>query len=196
MPVRQWDTLDGTTFESLVSLDLSGAERKFGGPIFTVGRVDLHAELLRLAKEEDEGEGDGNEDGKARDGEAKERGRRRGPKVELFLSSKVISADPENGTLELADGTIRKGDLIVAADGLHSVLKPIVLGRENVVAGKTGMSAFRFLIPTGVLKGDQELAEMLEWKCKGVTILADTRETEKERERHMVWYDCQGYVRF
>ena len=113
-----------------------------------------------------------------------------GQKVELHLSSKVLGADVEQGTIELADGSVYKADLIIAADGLHSVLKPVVLGTENVPTGKTGMSAFRFLIPTSVLQEDAELAKMLEWKCKGVTILADTH--DKVRERHMVWYDCQG----
>ena len=170
MPVAQWDTIDGTTFETIVSLDLQGAAKRFGAPIVTIHRVDLHTELLRLASKED-----GNT-----------------PKVELNLSSRVVGADAEEGSIELADGSVHRADLIVAGDGLHSAVKPFVLGKENVAAGKTGMSAFRFLIPTSIFKEDSELAKMLEWKCKGVTILADTR--DKVRERHMVWYDCHGYV--
>ena len=136
----------------------------------TVHRVDLHTELLRLASMDD-----GNI-----------------PKVELYLASAVVGASAEEGSIELADGTIHKADLIVAADGLHSVLKLVVLGNGNVAVGKTGLSAFRFLIPTFRLQEDPELAKMLEWKSKGITILADTNETVGER--HMVWYDCQGYV--
>ena len=166
--VTQWDTVGGITLENIVSLDLKEVEARFEAPIMTVHRVDLHTELLRLALIED-----GNV-----------------PKVELHLASRVVGANAEQGRIELADGTAHEADLIVAADGLHSILKPLVLGQENAVAGRTGLSAFRFLIPTSRLREDRELSEMLDWKGKSVYILADTQDTV--RERHMVWYDCQG----
>lgn len=54
-----WDTLDGTTLENIGSLDLSRAEEKFGAPLGTVYRVDLHNELLRLVMEGGDGEREG-----------------------------------------------------------------------------------------------------------------------------------------
>ena len=168
--VTRWDTVDGTTLDTIVSLDMSASEQRFGAPMVTIHRVDLHEELLRLALLEDS----------------------KTPKVELHLASKVVAADAEEGTVELADGTLHRADLIVAADGLHSVLKSIVLGDESLAGARTGLSAFRFLISAAELRQDPEIAKFLEWKCVGPTIMADTRETDPERERHMVWYECQG----
>ena len=161
------------SLDQIVSLDFGNAEQRFGHPILTIHRVDLHEEVLRLALSED-----GNT-----------------PKAELHLASKVVTADAEAGTITLADGTVHHADLIIAADGLHSVLRGIVLGDQKPAAAKTGLSAFRFLIPTTELQKDPEIVKLLKWKCVGPTVMADTRETNPDRERHMVWYECQGSVR-
>lgn len=168
-----WDTLDGTTLENIVSLNLEDAEARYGAPLMSVHRVDLHNELMRLATADG---GDG------------------GPQVKLWLESRVVGASAEDGTVVLRDGRVERADLIVAADGVHSVLKGLVLGHETIKAAPTGLSAFRFLIPTEDLMDDAQLVGFLKWKCKGPTILADTREVK--RERHIVWYDCQGWVSF
>ena len=169
--VTAWDTVDGTTLETIVSLNLEDAEERYGAPLVSIHRVDLHNELLRLATIDD------NDDNKA-------------PKVRLLLNSKVVEASAEEGTVTLMDGSVKKADLVVAADGVHSILRDVVLGKEAPKASPTGLSAFRFLIPTDVLGEDPQLIEFLKWKCKGPTILADT--CEVQRERHIVWYDCQG----
>ncbi|KAL8699513.1 MAG: hypothetical protein Q9201_005964 [Fulgogasparrea decipioides] len=163
-----WETLDGRTLANIGSLDLTDAEKRYGAPLMCVHRVDLHKELLRLASAEDTN---------AR-------------KVQLHLNSAVIDARPEKGEIELADGSVHKADLIVAADGLHSVLKRVALGSLASISASTGISAFRFLIETRSLMNDPQLVEFLSRKCKGPTILADTQEVESER--HIVWYDCQG----
>ena len=158
--------------KKLGSLDLQDAERRYGAPLMSVHRVDLHNELLRLASSDDASNGT--------------------REVKLRLRSRVIGANAEEGSVELADGTTHHADLIVAADGLHSVLKNVVLGQEAPAATMTGLNAFRFLIPTKKLLGDPQLVELLKTKCKGPTILADTQDVQ--RERHIVWYDCQGLV--
>ena len=169
--ITAWHTLDGTTLENIGSLDLEDAEKRFGAPLMSIHRVDLHNELLHLATTND---GDD------------------GPKVKLLLSSRVVGASAEEGTVTLKDGSVHEADLIVAGDGVHSVLRDVVLGHEASEASPTGLSAFRFLIPTETLMDDPQLVEFLKWKCNGPTILADTREVK--RERHIVWYDCQGWV--
>ena len=168
-PVTAWDTVDGMTLENLARLDLEGAEERYGAPLRTVHRVNLHQELLRLAT----ADADDN-----------------GPKVNLLLSTRVVGASAEEGTVTLADGSVKKADFIVAADGVHSILKEVVLGQEAPKASPTGLSAFRFLIPTEKLLDDPDLVELLKWKCCGPTILADT--CDEKRERHIVWYGCQG----
>ena len=168
-PVTTWDTLDGVSLKPLASLDLKDAESRFGAPVMTVHRVELHHELLRLATIDDRDEG---------------------PKVKLLLKSRVVGANAEEGTVTLADGSIKSADLIVAADGVNSVLRGAVLGDKTPEASPTGLSAFRFMIPTRDFIDDPQLAIWLKEKCKGPTILADPGELQ--RERHVIWYDCQG----
>ena len=154
-----------------MSLNLEDAEKRYGAPVSTVHRVDLHNELLRLAATDEV-----------------ENAR----KVDLRLSSKVVGANAQEGSITLADGSVHFADLIVAGDGVHSVLRNVVLGEKAPGVTTTGLSAFRFLIPTKELEGDEQLVEFLRRKCKGPLILADTKETEKEK--HIVWYDCRGYA--
>ena len=170
-PVTQWDTIDGVTFQQLASLDLKDAENQFGAPIMTVHRVELHHELLRLATAGDDKDG---------------------PKVKLLLKSRVVGANAEEGTVTLEDGSVKRADLIVAADGVNSVLRGAVLEDRTPESSPTGLSAFRFMIPNKDFTDDPQLALWLKERCKGPTILADTGELQ--RERHLIWYDCQGWA--
>lgn len=162
--VTTWDTLDGMTLESIASLDLEDAENRYGAPLMTVHRVNFHKELLRLATADDD------------DGE--------GLKVRLLLNSRVVGASAEEGSVELEDGGVKKADLIVAADGVNSVLKSVVLERETPGDSATGLSCFRFLIPTKDFLNDLQLVNALRRKCRGPTILLDA--SEAERERHII----------
>jgi salicylate hydroxylase len=44
-----WETMDGITLERLAALDFKHAEARYGFPVISVHRVDMHKELLRLA---------------------------------------------------------------------------------------------------------------------------------------------------
>lgn len=167
--VTAWDTIDGGTLQSLASVNLEDAEQRFGAPLMTVHRVDLHNELLRLATIGDSGEG---------------------PKVKLHLNSKVIGANAEEGTIVLEDGSTETADLIVAADGVNSVLRRAVLEHDAPEASPTGLSVFRFLIPTKDFIDDPQLLPSFRKPCKGPTNLTDP--CDSHDERHLIWYDCQG----
>ncbi|KAI1781134.1 hypothetical protein F4818DRAFT_436326 [Hypoxylon cercidicola] len=168
--VTAWDTIDGETFSTLASVDFSKSVQMFGSPGYTVHRVDLHNELLRLAT----GPSDGSVDGKPAD---------------LRLASRVVSATSD-GTVVLEDGSTYTADLVVAADGLRSVLRDPVLGAETEIEPyHSGSAAFRFLVDTEVFKKDPVLAELLENKQGHATILVDTKD---KLERHMIWYSCRG----
>ena len=167
-PIWVCFTRDGLTLSFIGSVYLAAAEERYGAPVMSIHRVDLHNELLRLATVDNEQ-----------------------TKVKLLLNSRVVDADADEGRVVLSDGSVKTADLIVAADGVRSVLRDVVLGEASRVS-RTGLSAFRFLIPTERLLDDGQLVEFLKWKCKGPTIFADTREVKRERERHIVWYDCQG----
>ena len=139
--------------------------------LISVYRVDLHNELLRLASTDD-----------GSDGGEKE--------MKLILDSRVVSTNAEEGSIELTSGSVKKADLNVADNVVHSVLRSIVLGQEAPKAMVTELGAFRFLIQTSDLQDDPEAVELSKWKCKGPIILADMKGMKSER--HAVWYDCQG----
>ncbi|KAH6629972.1 hypothetical protein B0J18DRAFT_419834 [Chaetomium sp. MPI-SDFR-AT-0129] len=189
-----WEVLDGATLAPLARTDLSDARRKFGAGLHTVHRADLHGELMRLLVLD--GEREGGEAG-ARVGDANSVGKGVGKGVEtvtLRMGARVVGADAARGTVELEDGEVLAGaDLIVGADGLHSVLRGVVLGDEAEAARVTpsGLSAFRFLIPTAMLEGNPHFGELRKVKGNGSTVFADP-DTAHESERHLVWYDCQG----
>ncbi|KAI1452436.1 putative salicylate hydroxylase [Annulohypoxylon moriforme] len=155
-----FEVLDGATFKPIHCVELENAREDYGGSFYTVHRVDLHNELLRLTST-----------------------------LDIQLSSKVVAADAEEGFVLLEDGVKHYADVIVGADGLHSVLRGVVLG-DQVAAKPTpsGMSAFRFMIPTSELKGDSRFQELLKSKGRGNSVLVDTT---ADSQRHMVWYTCR-----
>ena len=160
----------GSSLENVASVDLSMAEEKFGASSWSVHRVDLHNELLRLATSEDT--------------------TNLNP-VKLRLGAQVVDAST-GGSIYLADGSCHTADLIVAADGLHSVLRDTVLTRDIKPPAPSGLSAFRFLMDTKMLKDNPKLMQILETKDPGYSIIIDDQ--EKILERHMVWYPCRGCV--
>ena len=166
-----WESVDGTTLKRLRAMDFEQAEEIYGAPFMAVHRVDLHNELLRLALHDEE------------------RGGKGLAPVSLTLNAPVKGVSTKEGIIELEDGSKHGADLIVAADGLHSVLRSAALGHEARPTS-SGLSAFRFLVSTKNLQDDPGLSELLKWKAPGATILADTADTVNER--HAVWYDCQG----
>lgn len=158
--------MDGQTLESTAAVDLSKAEEMFGAKLWAVHRVDLHKELLSLAMDK---EG-------------------LGQPVQLRLSSEVATAET-NGTIVLKDGSMHTADLVVAADGLKSVLKKVVTSEARAPA-VTGLSAFRFLVDTKVLTDDAKLAAALDRKGTYDTgSLQDTHDPTKLR--YIIWYGCR-----
>jgi salicylate hydroxylase len=111
------------------------------------------------------------------------------PDIMLHLGRKVLTVELAAGTLHLEDGSSFDADLIAGADGLHSILKPLVLEGHPQPPLKTGLSAFRFQIPTKSLRDDQDYVSLLAKKGHGPSILADT--ADENTAVHMVWYDCQ-----
>jgi salicylate hydroxylase len=166
--LTSWESVDGISLRPLTALDFSDVSQRYGYPFMAIHRVDLHCELLRLALEE----GDDNNP------------------ASLILATAAKDIDPQDGSLRLSDGTKHQADLIIGADGVHSVVRRTVVGPDADTAAVTDMSAFRFLIPTSKLQVDPSLEKLLRWKSPGATIFADT--VDQERERHLVWYPCQG----
>jgi salicylate hydroxylase len=137
----------------------------FGAEPWAIHRVDLHNELLRLATSPDE----------------------TGTVIKLHLSSEVVRGSTY-GSIDLKDGSVRHADLVVAADGLKSVLRKLVT-QDAKPPAHTGLSAFRLLVDTNKLDSNTGTASLVETFRKNANLLADP--TEMEKERHMMWYGCR-----
>ncbi|CAL5873014.1 uncharacterized protein PFLUO_LOCUS7283 [Penicillium psychrofluorescens] len=171
-----WESLDGRTLERLAYTEVTDAQERFGAPFLAIHRVDLHTELLRLALDDDQERGSCS------------------PPAALHLNCRIVAVQPEQGTVQLEDGSLHHADLVVAADGLRSVIRPAVVSREKegeAMPIPSGMSAFRFLVPTASLKHDAVYERAKKWKyARGVTVMADTQDPDF-KDRHIVWYACQ-----
>jgi salicylate hydroxylase len=173
--MADWEVTDGITLERISCQSLRQAKEEYG-PFTGVHRADLQTELMRLAAV---GEPNG---------------------VDLHLSSRVIRVLADEACIELADGSIEHADLIIAADGLHSVSRAAVLGPSaGAATPASGLSAFRFLIPTDVLQSNTAGDELLHWKAPGsLSLLVDPVSAVKaaEQDRLIAWYACRRYASF
>ena len=93
--------------------------------------------------------------------------------------------DPDSAFITLADMTSHKGDVIVAADGVHSSAASRIIGVGNE-ASPTGFSAFRFLIPTQVILEDPQSRHFLEGKDGRFKCFVG------DGGRRLVWYPCRA----
>ncbi len=123
--------------------------QKYGAPYYHIHRADLHKLLFDLAL----------------------------PHMTLRLNSTVVSVDPDAPSVTLASGEVVRGDLIVGADGVKSLIQEVVLGHTNP-AEATGDAAYRAVIPSHLLLDDPELKELIDvpemtgWMGPGRHIMA------------------------
>lgn len=111
-------------------------------------RVDLHNELRRLATTEDIPGTPANIRTAAKVVEVV------GPfacaeslrwRRSLSQADSLLFQDTEAGTVKLADGETLRADVIIAADGIHSIARTAVLGEQSF-AQPSGHSAYRALV--------------------------------------------------
>ena len=117
------DALDGS---ELTRLDLADLRRRYGFPYMVIHRSDLHGIFLR---------------GCERDG------------VEL-LTSQLVTSYENTGTgarVALADGGSQDADLVIAADGLHSVAREQLIGDATV---NSAYVAYRAALPIEQVLGN------------------------------------------
>ncbi|TKA50234.1 hypothetical protein B0A53_06334 [Rhodotorula sp. CCFEE 5036] len=139
------------------------ARKEFGAPWLLNHRVDLHNELRRLATTE-AGEG---------------------KPATVRTAARVVQIDPEAGVVELADGEKIHADVIIAADGIHSVGRTAVLG-QKLVANRSGHSAYRALIPRDRLLDNPRALAILDGDEKGMGLT-----TFMGSDRRLVAYPCR-----
>jgi salicylate hydroxylase len=94
------------------------AELSFGAPYYHAHRAELLGVLLDALRQEG-----------------------------FFLSAEVVAFDQDENSvaITIADGTTFEGDVLVGADGIHSIVRASLFGQED--ARYTGNVAWRGLVP-------------------------------------------------
>ncbi|KAK0741311.1 salicylate hydroxylase [Schizothecium vesticola] len=128
----------GATLEQIEHTPLGGwVGHVFGVPFYYAHRVDLHEAIKALATGPDGA----------------------GQPAEIFLKSVVVGYDPDTPSITLASGEVITGDVVVAADGVHSIGIETILGRKNEPQPQELYNGcYRFLIPAADLDSDPETA--------------------------------------
>ncbi|KAJ6512837.1 FAD/NAD(P)-binding domain-containing protein [Mycena sanguinolenta] len=164
------ENLKGVAFFGSVTVDPETGESTVNrwpmasGVQDTIGlfchRGDLYEELKRVAI----GEGEG-------------------PPVKLRLGAKVIACDPDNGKITLSHGEIVQADLILGADGGHSVIRTHIVGEVQKIT-YSGVTCFRTVF-------EFSEAPELQWLTEEVTGVRTF--ISKERPfRMLLMYPCRA----
>ncbi|KAL0940404.1 salicylate hydroxylase [Colletotrichum truncatum] len=130
-------------------------EERYGAPWYFAHRVDLHEELKRLATEPEE-QGTGYAaNGSATNGSNGHTKTGLGRPATVHLQSEVTNYDPEAASLTLASGETIIGDVVIAADGVHTIGVEAILGYSNPAVPQGHYNfCFRFLIPAADIEAD------------------------------------------
>jgi 6-hydroxynicotinate 3-monooxygenase len=118
---KEWDTGD-VRFDMIFG---EAAEERFGAPYLLGHRGDLHAALASIV-----------------------------PKTILRLDHKLTALEvlPDDGVkLVFANGETATFDAVIAADGVHSLVKEFLFGK--VAPNFTGRIAYRTVFPASLLNG-------------------------------------------
>lgn len=126
----------------------------WGAPWLLNHRVTLHKQLLANATADD--------------------GTVPGQPPKVLLGKKVVSANVEDTSVTLDDGTVLKADVLIAADGIRSVIQREVIG-DSLVAKPSGHSAYRCLIPGEPIKADPEWTYLFDTSGCNIFLAEDRR---------------------
>lgn len=130
-------TWDGAKQFKDTYFDRAALEAEYGAPNWQIHRADLHAILL----------------GKARD-----------LGVEVEMDTRVQRYEPDGDdapSLTLEDGTVRRADVILAADGYRSRARAQLLPQHKEPRA-SGNSAYRVVIPRSEFENDPELRHVVD----------------------------------
>ncbi len=123
------------TGEETSRLEMSDtAEKKYGAPQLTIHRADLLAALSDAFPAE---------------------------RVKFAKRLKSVVENEQGITIDFEDGTSDKVDVLIGADGIHSVVRKALFGDEN--PRFTGVVAFRAVVPANRLEGVPNLGAFTKW---------------------------------
>lgn len=170
------ETFGATVYESIIFRDSGTVPRyqkyyedektNWQAEYFLVHRVDLHSALKNKALSEDGS----------------------GVPAKLHTSCAITDVDCNAATITLVDGTSVTGDVVIAADGIHSRARKSVTGRE-VPLFTSGKCAYRWLMPTSVLEQDPETSLFAEERGQVVQVGGEGSNGEFRR---IVFYPCSN----
>ncbi|KAH7119951.1 hypothetical protein B0J11DRAFT_590980 [Dendryphion nanum] len=82
--------------------------------------------------------------------------------VEVHVGNGVKGYEEGTPSVILEDGSVDQGDLVVAADGIKSAARKIVLRGEDQPPQKAGFAAYRAMVDTGRMKDDPDISWLLD----------------------------------
>jgi 6-hydroxynicotinate 3-monooxygenase len=122
---KSWDNREWDTGERKHELPLGAAfEERYGAPYLLLHRGDLHTAIASTLD---------------------------AARLHLDKALKSLEDDGDGVTLRFADGSTTRADAVIAADGVHSLVREWMLGAE--APRFTGRVAYRTTFPASLLKG-------------------------------------------
>jgi len=106
--------------------------------------------------------------------------------VEIRLGCKVVGVDVEKAEIELESGEKFSGDLVVAADGIHSVVRRVCVGEESR-SKETSADVYRWLLDTKTVIDDRDTRQLLRDNSRTMFAVP-----YKETKLLFVWYSCRN----
>ena len=99
-------------------------EERFGAPYLCLHRAELHQALASLV-----------------------------PASQIQLDKRLVGLEPSGDgvTLAFADGTRAQADAVIGADGVHSLVRELLLGPDRPI--HRGRVAYRAVFPAALLNG-------------------------------------------
>lgn len=76
-------------------------------------------------------------------------------------SARVMECDCDSGIVALESGEQLSADLIIGTDGIKSVVRNAVLGKEGPVS-RTGLSPYRFMVPVAQLEKEKAFTKVID----------------------------------
>ncbi|KAH7393282.1 salicylate hydroxylase [Cadophora sp. MPI-SDFR-AT-0126] len=89
--------------------------------------------------------------------------------IEIRMGCNVVSYDEDEPSLTLSNGDVHKADIIIAADGIKSTARELVLGFEDKPKS-SGYACFRAYFKGAYLKDDPLCREFVEKECVNIWI--------------------------
>ena len=82
--------------------------------------------------------------------------------VDVQTASRVDHFEPGAGRVVLESGSVHDADLVIAADGIKSIARPLVLGGHDIGPRTVGFAAYRATVDAQTMLQDPETAWLIQ----------------------------------